>query len=310
MAVPYSVEGFGFICNIDIFQAAGIELSPGGELRTAGLLTEKLAELSQEIFLGEIKEDYPDLEAVCEFPAGDADFLGDGFLDIFASGAFESPYAAAQFKTDPEDESHIFPAAAESEEIIKLMARLSAYTNEWSRMADITYGQQIERFAAGKVAVMLAGTDAYKQVNVLNPDMRGRLLLLPVPLSLYEQPSVYVRAKTNWAISAACDEPTAKAARDFLTWLYRSEEGAKAFAETIGGLSPYRGTAHSTNAVLHNQLLSYIEVGMFLPRHSRELPTEWRERVFAPAVGAYFTDRQKTWAQVLEECEISEAAVE
>ncbi len=310
MALPYSVEGFGFICNIGIFRAAGIELAPGGELRTSELLAEKFSELSRAILNGELKEDFPDLEAVCEFPAGDVGFLGGGFLDILLSGAFEAPYDAVELGNNPEHMEYLFPAAAGSEEIVKLMARHSSNSKEWVQLVEMTDERQVERLSTGKVAVILAGTDVYRQINVINPDMRGRLLLLPAPLGLYEQPSVYVGAPAYWAVNAACDAATANSARSFLTWLYRSENGAAAFAETLGVLSPYRDTAQSTNAVLHNQLVNYIDVGMFLPRHGRELSAEWRESVFVPAVQGYFTDKQKTWEQVLEEAGISEAPAE
>jgi raffinose/stachyose/melibiose transport system substrate-binding protein len=296
--LPYSVEGFGFILNRDIFEAAGVTLPPAGmpallpELRTSALLGEKFAELRNAINSGELKEDFPALEAVAEFPAHDDAFLSGGFLDILASGAYESPLA-----TTASPANLVFPAAADTEELVKLM-KLSPEE------------EQSGRLAKGQVAVILGDTDIYKRVNEINPDMQGRLRLLPVPLGIYEQPSVYVSAKCYWAINAANEAKTAKASRDFLTWLYRSPQGTEALAETLEVLSPYRETAKSTGAALHAHLLSCIDAGLYLPRYARELDPAWRKDVFSPAVRGYFAEPEKTWEQALAEAGIQEQIID
>jgi hypothetical protein len=271
------------------------------ELRTAELLGEKFSELRGAIASGKLREDFPELVAVAEFPAHDSEFLSGGFLDILSSGAFEgSPEAAASPAVLD------FPAATDAEELVKLMARNSDSSSAWGALAEPERGNQAERLARGEVAAILADTDIYKRVNAINPDMQGRLRLLPVPLGLYEQPSAYVSAKCFWAINAASEAKTAAAAKDFLTWLYRSPQGTEALAETLGALSPYRETAIGTGAALHAHLLSCIEAGLWLPRHARELDPAWRKDVFSPAVRGYFTEPAKTWEQALDEAGIQE----
>jgi raffinose/stachyose/melibiose transport system substrate-binding protein len=297
-ALPYSVEGFGFVLNRDMFESAGVALPPAGmpalipELRTAGLLNAKFSELREAINAGKLEEDFPALEAVAEFPAHDDSFLSGGFLDILSSGAFESSLAAAATPANM-----VFPAAADAEELVKLM-KLSPEQD------------QTERLARGQVAVILADTDIYKRVNEINPDMQGRLRLLPIPLGIYEQPSVYVSAKCFWAINAACEPQTALAARDFLTWLYRSPQGTEALAETLEVLSPYRETAQSTEAALHAHLLSCMDAGLILPRFARELDPVWKKDVFSPAIRGWFTEPEKTWQQALADAGIQEQIID
>jgi raffinose/stachyose/melibiose transport system substrate-binding protein len=292
-ALPYSMEGFGFVLNRDIFEAAGVSLPPPGmpallpELRTAELLGERFRQLRDVILSGGLAEEFPELEAVAEFPAHDDAILSGGFLDILMSGAYESPAEAAASPANL-----VFPAAQDTEELVKLMA-LSPEQ------------EQTERLAKGQVAVILGDTDVYKHVNAINPEMQGRLRLLPVPLGLYEQPSAYVSAKCYWAINASCAPKTAAAARGFLTWLYRSPQGTKALAETLEALSPYRDTAQTTGAALHAHLLSCIDAGLYLPRYARELDPAWRKDVFSPAVRGYFTQLDKTWPQAMEDAGIT-----
>lgn len=292
--VPYCIEAFGFICNRNVFEAAGVPLD---DIRSFEDLSGAFTEIRDKINAGEFDEDFAGIKAVCDFPARDKAFLGGEFADIALTGTFASNAEAASA------ESVTFSAAAPVEELVKLIARFSANSREWTKLAEITNDAQIERFAKGNTAAILGNTNVYRRVNELNPKLQGRLYLMPIPLENFEQASIYAGVPAYWAINAASGEKIIQAAGDFLTWLYRSDEGTRYFAEEFEQTSPYRDTAKETGATLHSQMLNYLRAGMYLPQIHAEFPENWGRDVFAPNIQTYFTDREKTWPEVIKSVE-------
>lgn len=291
--IPYSVEAIGLICNRDAFDAA--EILPE-KIRSLNDLDEAFAKISEQMALGN-SETLIGMEQVTELAANDKAFLGTKLADIALSGAFSTSTEAALAKTVS------FPAADQMEEFIKIMAKYSQSRSDWTKLVQITDAQQIESLANRRVAVILQDTGVYKRINEMNPDMRGRTLLLPIPLDNFEQPSIYTGVPSYWAVNAAATDKTADAATDFLEWLYMSEEGSEFFANGFGEVSAFKSAARNTGVSLHSQMLSYVSMGMTIPQLNREYPVSWGKNIFAPNVQSYFTEREKTWAEVIAACE-------
>lgn len=290
--VPYSIEAVGLICSRDVFDAA--EILPES-IRSLEELDEAFAKIREQITFGE-SEALIGMEYVTQFAAGDKAFLGTMLADIALSGAFSSAEEAAL------SGSVDFPAAEQVETFIKIMAKYSGSHPDWTKLAQVADTQQIENFANGRVAVILQDTGAYRRINEINSDMRGRALLLPIPLDIFEQPSIYTGAPSYWSMNAAASDKTATAATSFMEWLYTSDEGSALFASEFGEVSAFRATAKNTGVSLHGQMLSYMSAGMAMPQFNREYPTGWGKNIFAPNIQSYFTEREKTWKEVIEAC--------
>lgn len=297
--VPYSIEATGLICNKDAFEAA--EILPES-IRSLNDLDEAFAKIRDKIALGD-SEALIGMENVTEFAVNDKAFIGSKLADIALSGAFSTPVDAALSKTAS------FPASDEAEEFIKIMAKYSQYRTDWTKIAETTVAQQIESLANGRVAAILQDTGTYKRINEINPGASGKMLLLPIPLDIFEQPSVYVGVPSYWVINAAISDKEAAAAIGFLEWLYTSDEGGELFALEFGEASAYRKTAKNTGISLQNQMLSYMSADMAMPQLNREFPAGWGKDIFAPNVQSYFTEREKTWNEVIEDCKEGWAAV-
>lgn len=291
--VPYSIEVSGFICNRDIFDAADISLP---EITSFDDFSEAFALLNEKIISGDLSEDFPELEAVCEFPAGDKSFLCSQFADIALSGSFAAPLEAALAS------GITFPAAEQTENLIKLMARFSASRSDWTKLNTISQNLAVHRFATQRVAVILQDSNVYARVNELNPKLQGRLFLLPVPLETFELPCVYAGVPAYWAVNATAEESAQKAAADFLTWLYRSDEGTEILAGDFGLFSPFQDTAKDTGAALHAQMRRYLEAKQTLPQLHNDVRQDWLSGTFAPNVQSYFAQRDKTWEEVIAAC--------
>ena len=65
LGLPYSMEGYGYIYNKKIFEAAGIN---GESLKTYEEIDTAFSKLKTMIDNGDLKDEFPDLEAVMDFP--------------------------------------------------------------------------------------------------------------------------------------------------------------------------------------------------------------------------------------------------
>jgi len=294
LGVPYSLEAVGFIINQDIFDYAEI---PMLEIRSLDDLTNAFLKLNEKIISGELSEIFPELEAITEFPALDKNFLERCFSDIILSGTFKSAGDAAFMP------SLSIAETQSGEEILKLMMRFSSSRNDWGRSMGVTNNMQLESFSNGRVAVILQNTGSYNRILDLNPSMKGRVSLIPVPLIDFETPAVYTGAPFYWAVNASSGEKEADGAVDFLKWLYTSDSGAAYFSGEIKELSPFLYSAHDTGIVLHRQILSYIRADMCLPQIHNGLPGGWARNVLSVNIQNYITERDTTWQDVIASCE-------
>ena len=77
--LPLSVEGYGLVYNKEIFEAAGID---GAKLTTYDAIDEAFAALQKKIDNGDLKDQYPALEAVEEYAAKESFIPGLHMINI------------------------------------------------------------------------------------------------------------------------------------------------------------------------------------------------------------------------------------
>jgi len=290
--VPYSLEGIGLIVNTGIFEAAGVSLAG---IDSFDALEDAWRDLREVITLGDLRGEFPQLESVTSLPGLDDDFLSRQLADIALGGEFATAAQAAHgaFIT--------YPNAEAMGLYVSLLARYTTHGRGWAMLAGITGSEQIENgLAAERVAVIQQSVEVYPRLLAINPELEGNLRLTPIFLQGVQRGHVYTHAPVYWAVNANASEPSKALARDFLTWLYRSETGARFLAEEMGVLSPFRDTAVATANPLHGQLLGFIAQGRSLPRRHREFPPGWGTNSFAAALREYFTVRELTWDEVVQ----------
>jgi len=292
VGIPYSVDAVGLIVNRDIFQAAGIPLEKMADFEG---LEESFRTLREQITLGELKESYPDLEAVTEVPGQDYAFVGGQMADITLGGEFAT---AAQAATSS---SILMEREKGAGRYLDLLARYATNGRGWANLPKVTHIMQVEEgLAAQRVAAIQQKVSIYSRVEAVDEQVARRLRLLPIPLPEEEEGKIYAEVPAYWAVGANAAPESKALALDFLTWLYQSETGATLLATRFGVVSPYRNTAVDTGVVLHKQMLGYIEQGAFLPRRYQEFPADWVNRGFGEAVRSYFSIRELTWEEAME----------
>jgi len=290
--IPFSVEGVGLIVNTRIFAAAEIPLADTGD--DFGTLEDAWRELRALITLGNVlNTDFPELESVTSLPGIDDDFISRQLADIALGGEFGSSAAAAQ--------AHgiAYTNAQSMGLYVSLLARYTTHGGSWAALADISRSQQVDGgLAIERVAVIQQSTEIYPRLIAANSDLEDALAFMPIPLPGAHQGFVYTYAPAYWAVNAAADEDTRALAREFLTWLYRSEAGAAFLAEEFGALSPFRETAAPTGNPLHDQLLEHINNGRALPRRHREFPEGWAVSSFGASLREYLVNPELSWEEV------------
>jgi len=289
--IPYSVEGIGLIANRRIFDAAGVSLSG---VNTFDELEDVFRDLREKITSGELRADFPLLESVTSLPGMDDDFLSRQLADIAIGGEFSTSASAVRAA------SISYSNAQAMGLYVSLLARYTTHGRAWTMLMDIHRSDQVENgLAIERVAVIQQNVQVGCRILDVNSELGRHLLLLPIPLDGADHGYIYTHAPIYWAVNSGADAEAKSLAREFLTWLYRSETGARFIAEEMRVLSPFRDTGTDTANPLHNQLLSYINQGRYLPRRHRDFPQGWAVNSFANALRDYFTVRELTWDEVV-----------
>ncbi|MDR2909567.1 MAG: ABC transporter substrate-binding protein [Oscillospiraceae bacterium] len=293
LGVPYALEGMGLIYNRDIFLAAGVDIASASSPEA---LSEVFSALREEMYMGNLIEAYPGLKAVTALPAQDYSYLGRMLADVLLTGEFSSPPQAANAPF------LAFVGEEDAEEYLALLAGGASMGSGWQGLLTSTRADQVESgLAAGRVAVVHQSTGVYKNVLALSGDIAAALSLLPIPLSEEEESVIYTEAPAFWAVNAAASKEAKAIARDFLSFLYQSEEGGKLLAEDFGIVSPYLEYYTPTQSPLDGELMRYISEGRFKPRYWREFPKGWDTGAAAVILRRYLGEPDYPWEEAVRQ---------
>ena len=91
LGLPVSIEGYGLAYNREVFEAAGIDCST---LTSYDAIDKAFATLQQKIDNGELKDKYPQLEAVVEYAAKEAFISGLHLMNIPLQAELKTAKAA------------------------------------------------------------------------------------------------------------------------------------------------------------------------------------------------------------------------
>lgn len=293
--VPYSMEGSGFLANRRVFEAAGVSLA---EIHDFESFSEALVELRDAIDAGELREAFPELEAVTDFAGQDKDYLSGEVAEWLLAGAAATPYQAHR------SAGVTLVNAEPAEELVKLLARVSPHRQDWTLLPGVTQERMVENgLAAERVAMVYQSTTMARRIVAANPGLLEQLTFLPVYFPDREEGVVFRGSTVWWGVRAAAAAKTREGATGFLTWLYCSEEGTQRLADDFGVLSPFADAAQAGGLPLHRQMLRQTERSAAAPRLAPEAPGRWGEDVFAEQLQAYFTVYDKSWESLVEACE-------
>lgn len=282
LGLPYSQEGYGLIYNKEVFENAGINAE---ELTTFEALEEAVATLdSQKEELG--------LEAVFALPAKELWVMGNHLANTYIAPEFDNDVTATY--------------EADTVELV--------YNDQMKRMLDLQadysiqpvlsldYSQQVEQsFSLGTVAMIQQGNWIYPTVEQMDPDFaENGIGMIPMPFDGMDD-HLPVGVPQYWVVNKNSSDEEVQAAKDFLDWMYTSEEGKDMVLNDFKFIPAYEGyDTEQISDPLSKIVYEYASEGKTIGWTFMGTPVGWNEDVLAVNFQKYLNGDFE-WEQVIEE---------
>lgn len=273
LGLPFNQEGYGLIYNKRIFDEAGIH--PDDIVTYEDL--EKAVEL-----LDSQKEEL-DIEAVFALPGKEAWVLGDHIANMFIAPEFNNDINEAYTA-----ETISFEKSDEFKRYIDLQNKYSVQP-----VLSLDYSQQVEQlFSLEDVAMIQQGNWVYNSVYDMDPDLaENQIGIMPVPVEGFEG-SIPAGVPMYWAVNSQSDDQVVQASKDFLDWMYTSEEGKTAVLEELKFIPAYKDYDSSKIAdPLSQTIYEYAEAGNTIEGWVYSAaPTGWTQEVLGANIQKYISE--------------------
>jgi raffinose/stachyose/melibiose transport system substrate-binding protein len=290
--MPIAIEGYGFVYNKEIFDAAGIDAS---QLKTFDEIDKAFGELQEKIDSGELKEQFPALEAVIEYPAKEKWVTGMHTANIAMGQEFANCTEAFNA------ENIEFKYSQNLKELIDLQVKYTTNAENPAALNAVDYSMQAGGgLAIERVAVIQQGNWAYPVIAEVDQEVADKLGIIPIPLKGVSEGNIPVGVPMYWAVNSQSDENTQAIAKDFLNWLYQSEEGKEIVVNDFGFIPPFTNYGDIKPADPLGQAVSEAaNAGTIAPWVFNGCPTSWAENVLGAEIQSYLGG-EKTWDEAIE----------
>lgn len=291
--LPFAIEGYGIIYNKEIFEAAGIDTT---KLTSFTEIEAAFKTLQTKISSGAMKAQYPDLEAVFELPASETWVTGLHTLNLALTNEFPGPMEAFDAKTVE------FKHSAALKELFDLQANYTKNASQKEKLNAVDYNTQVGGgIAIERVAAIQQGNWIYSDVEKIDTAVAGKLSMMPLPLKGTANENVIpTGVPMYWAVNKEAKEADKKAAKDFLNWLYQSDEGKNIIVNDFKFIPPFTNYGSlEPKDPLSQVVKSYSDKEQTLPWIFMSFPTDWGQNTFGTELQKYFAGKA-TWEQVVE----------
>lgn len=290
--MPIAIEGYGFVYNKEIFEAAGIDAS---KLKTFDEIDKAFGELKEKIDNGELKEQFPALEAVIEYPAKEKWVTGMHTANVALGQEFANCTEAFQEKNVK------FTYSQNLKELIDLQVKYTTNAENPAALNAVDYSMQAGGgIAIERVAVIQQGNWVYPVISEVDPTVADKLGIIPIPLKGVSEGNIPVGVPMYWAVNSQSDQNTQAIAKDFLNWLYQSEEGKEIVVNDFGFIPPFTNYGDVKPADPLGQAVSEAaNAGTIAPWVFNGCPTSWAENVLGAEIQSYLGG-EKTWDEAVE----------
>ena len=290
--LPCGVEGYGFIYNKGIFEDAGIHAE---EIKDFDSLEKAVIELDAKIKSGELKEKYPDLEAVFEYPAKETWLTGQHTTNVALSVELGSSLNAYEAK------SIEYKYADQLKKIVDLQSSYTAAGENRGKLNSVDNTACVENgLAIERVAMAQQGNWIYPSVSAIDQEVADELSILPMPLQGVVEDSIPVGVPMYWVVNKDATDAEKAAAKDFLNWLYQSEEGKEIIVNEfnfIPAFTNYDGLQAKDE--LSRSIQSYVNEEKTIPWVFNGYPSGWCMDVMGSQIQKYLSGNA-TWEEVIE----------
>lgn len=291
--LPCAVEGYGFVYNKRIFADAGIDVS---KITDFDSLEKAVIELDKKIKSGDLKDKYPDLEAVFEYPAKETWLTGQHTTNVALSMELNSSLEAYEAK------SIEYKYAEQLKNIVDLQSSYTAAGEDRAKLNSVDNTTCVENgLAIERVAMAQQGNWIYPSVEAIDPEVANELAILPMPLKGVVEDSIPVGVPMYWVVNKDASEEEKAAAKDFLNWLYQSEEGKEIVVNEFNFIPPFANYGDlKVQDALSLSVQEYVNAGKTIPWVFNGYPNGWCMDVMGTQIQKYLSGNA-TWEEVIDE---------
>lgn len=282
LGLPFNQEGYGILYNKEVFKKAGIDPAS----------INSFAKLEEAVKTIDSKKKELGLESVMAFPAKETWVTG---LHL------SSPFFAAEFDGDI---NKAFEAKTIDFKYNEGMKKLLDLQNTYSVQPTVSldYSRQVEElFSTGKVAMIQQGNWVYGSIEGIDPEFAANNVgILPMPVEGYKEDSIPVGIPMYWAVNNNKDEATVKASKEFIDWLYTSEEGKKAVLEDFKFIPAYKG--YDTSKIsdpISKEIYQYAKDGKTINWVFMGYPSDWGMNKLGADIQQYVSGKL-TWEDLVK----------
>lgn len=291
LGIPVSIEGYGLAYNREIFEAAGIDCST---LTTYDAMDKAFATLQAKIDSGELKDKYPQLEAVVEYAAKEAFISGLHLMNIPLQAELKTATAAY-------DAQEIELTYADSlKALIDLQTNYTPARNNKSLLNSVDYSSQVGGgLAIERVAVIQQGNWIAPELVNVAPDVLEKLDVMPIPLKGVTEDSIAVGVSFNWCVNNQSSDVDKAAAKDFLNWLFQSEDGKRIVIEELKCIPAFDNYEGLDKLDPYSRAVAkYMNEGKTMPWVFSGYPKGFEPQAAADIQGYFAGDM--TWEECVE----------
>lgn len=231
LAIPLYMEGYGFVVNRQMFEDAGVDFD---SMMTYEGMKAGFDTLKAKIDSGEMKEKYPILEAVMEYPTKELWIAGDHDVNVALTHDFSSAKEAYDADTLPGT------GFADYKTMVDFQASYTTNADNTANLNSVDYTTSLEGgLAIERVAAIKQGNWVAPAVETTDPEVLAKLDMLPYSVPGYSDGKYFVGVSGYWAICNKASDEQKKAAKEFINWLYTDAEGQKIVVENCKFIPPY-----------------------------------------------------------------------
>ena len=289
---PITIVNYGLLYNKAIFAACGIN---GADIDTFDELADAFATIKAKIDDGSLKEQFPLLEAVTEYPAGTGWIIGGQDFNMFLAAEFDSPLDVYNAKTFE------FKAADAMKAYIDLMVQYTSNADNPSALNAVDYSMQLDSgFSIERVAVIRQGQWVATSVAEVDPEVAANMGTLPLPCKGIREDSIVYGFGAGLCVSNMVSEAQNLAARDFLNWFMSSAEGQDILVNEILYNPPFDYVQFPVANSISAEGNAYAAQGKTVALVYNGCPSGWAGTLVA-GIQSYLVG-DKTWDSVVADC--------
>lgn len=291
--MPFDLEGYGFIYNKNIFKKAGVDPDT---IKT-------FADLQKAVDTLNSKKSSLGIQSVFALPGKETWVTGMHTSNVALGNEFKDSVAAFNAKTVN------FKYGDGFKKLLDIQIQNGYKPDGTSKSINsVDYSTEVEQlFSLGKVAIIQQGNWISGTVEGIDPDLAKNIGILPMPIDGTKDGTIPVGVPEYWAVNSNKDADTKKAAEDFLSWLYTSDEGKKMIIQDFKFIPPFKGYDASDlqpTDPLAKDILKYSKAGNTTPWVFSGYPTGWYDKFLAADIQKYIAG-DLTWDKVISNAKAS-----